>query len=298
MSTQDLLTLTSHDRMSFVHAHTGLSYDPMHTDWEFLLNVDDNAGLGLTREVSTLTGFVANNRVFLAVADLLAEVFPGQPYPCVLPLDKLGFDSASRNAFHDWEPDGSLHSRKMRSFLRVRHRLVTIIENLPPALRPLDQHKLTSIFGANRRQSGENEPEDGSELDRTGYFSRSGTPPGPADILAVQMEAMWANVQVTSLYIQSVFLEVCIDCLERGSAATTMSMEAATSPMSLVSCDSMQQSSASDPLLRAKLQAHRHEIAEKTLQVVNACCSSTLESNGASMVRQFCVPCTWRLTDL
>ncbi|KXJ94170.1 hypothetical protein Micbo1qcDRAFT_231719 [Microdochium bolleyi] len=287
-----LYIIQIHDRMGFVHPHTGLGYDPLHTDWEFLLAVDDHAGQKDTKETIVLAGFVVVNKIFLSVADLLSEVFPGQPPPCVLPLDKLGFGDFANQSLFEHEPEQSSPSRKLRSFLLVQHRLRTILQNLPPLLRPLPQTVRSPTFVTRERHGGlEHEStSDVRAMDgslRNGYFSRSGTPPDEAEIMAAQMEVSWANIQVTSLFIQSIFLEICISSLqnENGGSATgpAMTMEAA-SPMSLVSSSSMQQSAASDPGLRTKLQDFRERIARDLLEAVNACSLATLESNGLSMI--------------
>jgi hypothetical protein len=91
-----LYIIQIHGRLSFIVPHTGLSFDRLHTDWEFLLpqqlddeeldpentttrQVHSNYESPNGRPIPAISGFIALIKVFLCIVDLLSNAFPGSP---------------------------------------------------------------------------------------------------------------------------------------------------------------------------------------------------------------------------
>lgn len=177
----------------------------------------------------TISGFIGLVKVFLCVADLLDAVFPGPPahfslspgsqtLQSILPEREAGlFKSSitpstlssysysfffpqtqspgSRNASPSL-PDQALKQQPrsdvnvLDSLFQVMARLDTVLSTLPDELRPIRT------------------PEDA----RRAAMRRHHIPP--------QFEIMRANVQITSIYIQSMIIEMCLGRLQCLSGQT------------------------------------------------------------------------------
>lgn len=257
-----ILMIFSHDRISFIVPHTGLSFDPIHTDWEFLLPyevededlTDDKQSppqYHNSLEVSTsgrplplISGFIALNKVFLCVVDLLSNGFPGSPpqafamtsgslRPLIYPLDSVEEASTQRSTL------------SLSSLLRIIKKLQSTLNELPAEL------KISTLDPQLRSADGDGEEQS----------TRSG-----------QFDIMRANIHITALYIQSTILETC------SSAFVNSPSDA----FSASPGDETRSSPGYAP--RTQLWMFRESIARELLEVLNFCSSRTLEANGHSMV--------------
>jgi hypothetical protein len=268
-----LYIIQIHDRLSFIVPHTGLSFDRLRTDWEFLLpqQVDDEeltASESATiqrhnthkapeaRPLPVISGFVALIRVFLCVVDLLSNGFPGSP-----PQANAMTTGALRSMIYPGNPaDGtytptdssqSSSTISLSALLRIIRKLQTTLEELPNELKipTLDPHL----------QNAHN------------YLCE-------ASARTHQFDTMSANIHITSLYIQSTILEACSNAF--------------TDPRAIshgASLDSARVAQESAP--RTQLWMFRKSIATELLAILNFCSSRTLEANGSSIVSVFiCSP--------
>ena len=182
--------------------HTGLSFDSVHTDWEFLLPslVDDEelggdshtlverangfVDHGAREHPPLISGFIALVRVFLCVVDLLSNGFPGSPpqaysmgsgtlRPRVFPEDLA--EPLSQAA-----PKLSRSTLNLSGLLRIIRKLQSALEELPDGLKT---HTLDP----------ELRPPRGNEEARLA--------------VSYQFDVMRTNIHITSLYIQSTVLE-------------------------------------------------------------------------------------------
>jgi hypothetical protein len=270
-----MLTVHSHDRLSFIVPHTGLSFDPVHTDWEFLLpslvndedlSVDAHIQMEHTNnvldhhessQIPLISGFIALVKVFLAVVDLLSNGFPGSPpqvysmssgslLPRVFPADST--DSTSSGAV----PAPSRSTLSLSALLRIIKKLQSTLEELP------DELKIYTLDPQLRSPST-------SDLSH----------PEPQSTIAYQFDVMRANIHITSLYIQSTILETCSSAFANsvlGSEMVTTSPGDGGSPIHTP---------------QTQLWKFRESIARELLEVLNFCSSRTLEANGSSMVSIF-----------
>lgn len=259
--------------------HTGLSFNPLHTDWEYLIPSQkedeeisaqdmfeiDEVGADIEtdydhRPLPVISGFVALVKVFLCVVDFLSDGFPGAPPQAFAmtsgPLQTLVYPES--------QPEGSRFSASrstgdLNSLVRILHRLQNVLTELPTELKiPSHDQMPHSRYG-----------NIDSSLIRSNQF-----------------DSMRANIHVTSLYIQSKILEACL--------ATFSS-----------SCPGDDNSTPKDILRsspeggsRNQLWSFRVSIAHELLQVLHFCSSRTLEANGASMVQCFMSVSLSLLTDL
>jgi hypothetical protein len=275
-----LYIIQIHDRLSFIVPHTGLSFDRLHTDWEFLLpqQVDDEE-LTLERtttrpvqgshrcpngrRIPVISGFIALIKVFLCVVDLLSNGFPGSP-----PQAYAMTSGALRPQIFPENPaDGTYtptdsaqitSTISLSALLRIIRKLQTTLEELP------DELKISTLDP----QLGTPEHYSCESLARTHQFA-----------------TMSANIHITSLYIQSTILEAC-------SNAFTDPQAIAHGSPSDAAGRTGQESAA-----RTQLWAFRKSIATELLEVLNFCSSRTLEANGSSMVIIFFIaqiPCLTR----
>ncbi|KAF2009536.1 hypothetical protein BU24DRAFT_428433 [Aaosphaeria arxii CBS 175.79] len=256
-----LYIIQIHDRLSFIVPHTGLSFDPKHTDWEFLLPAeagdDDltactndpdtyhNGKEFYNREPPLICGFIALVKVFLCVVDLLSSgLFPGtapQAYAMTggsLTLPEAAGDRISHSS--------SRSTLSLTSLLRIIRNLQSALEELP------EQLKITTMDPQVRSP-------DGSEhaLSATTQF---------------QFDIMRANIHITSLYIQSTVLEACSSAF-----ANNPNDSFAPSPG-----DDAHSSPGYTP--RTQLWKFRESIARELLEVLHFCSTRTLEASGSSMI--------------
>ncbi|KAF2678443.1 hypothetical protein K458DRAFT_138954 [Lentithecium fluviatile CBS 122367] len=262
-----LYIIQIHDRLSFIVPHTGLSFDPFHTDWQFLLpcQVDDEAlsAHELTsmehasslhypprnRPLPIISGFVALIKVFLCVVDLLSNGFPGSP-PQAYAMTSV----ASRSLFYPDKPLDCTHpptsSAPSKSTIGLGA-LLHIIKKLQATLEELPEELKIST------------------LDPELQFPDHNSSMSPS--LTHQFDTMRANIHITSLYIQSTILEAC------SNAFTNPQADNSSSPR-----DEARSSSEHTP--RTQLWMFRKSIAKELLEVLNFCSSRTLEANGSSMI--------------
>ncbi|OAK96078.1 hypothetical protein IQ06DRAFT_352320 [Phaeosphaeriaceae sp. SRC1lsM3a] len=262
-----LYIIQIHDRLSFIVPHTGLSFDRLRTDWEFLLprEVDDEAlttsehdGTTLLdpiyeandRPLPLISGFVALIKVFLCVVDLLSNGFPGSP-PQAYAMTSGSLRPAvypEGTADLTYTPTDSAHSSStisLGSLLRIIRRLQTTLEELPNELKISTLDPQLRVPHRSSRGS----------LVRTHQF-----------------DTMSANIHITSLYIQSTILEACSNAF--------------TNPQAIahVASPGSDTRSNQDYTPRTQLWMFRKSIAAELLEVLNFCSSRTLEANGSSMI--------------
>ncbi|KAH7389277.1 hypothetical protein DE146DRAFT_758589 [Phaeosphaeria sp. MPI-PUGE-AT-0046c] len=262
-----LYIIQIHDRLSFIVPHTGLSFDRLRTDWEFLLprQADDEDLTTAIDDANTLmdpihnldnhplpliSGFVALIKVFLCVVDLLSNGFPGSPPQAyamtsgsLRPAINLeGTASVTYTSTDSPQPTSTI---SLGALLRIIRRLHTTLEELPKELRisTLDPQLRAPL--SHSRES----------LVRTHQF-----------------DTMSANIHITSLYIQSTILEACSNAF-----INPQDIAHGASPGSDTRC--IQESTP-----RTQLWMFRKSIAAELLEVLNFCSSRTLEANGSSMI--------------
>lgn len=262
----------SHDRLSFIVPHTGLSFDPVHTDWEFLLpssvndeelTVDSHTSLEHgnntfdhleSGHIPLISGFIALVKVFLAVVDLLSNGFPGSPPQAY----SMSAGSLLPQMFPE-DPTDPIHPHKapapsrstpsLSQLLRIIRKLQSTLDELP------DELKIYTLDPQLRSPTPDN-----SE---------------PQSTTAYQFDVMRANIHITSLYIQSTILETCSSAFANSASGSEVVM---TSP-----------GDAGSPgyTPQTQLWKFRESIARELLEVLNFCSSRTLEANGSSMVGEF-----------
>ncbi|KAF2795946.1 hypothetical protein K505DRAFT_301266 [Melanomma pulvis-pyrius CBS 109.77] len=263
-----LYIIQIHDRLSFIVPHTGLSFDPVHTDWEFLLpsSVDDEDltldthapiqhtngvfGRGDNRQLPLISGFIALVKVFLCVVDLLSNGFPGSPpqaysmtsgslRPRVFPEDSID-PSFSKPA-----PAPSKTTLSLSALLRIIRKLQSTLEELP------DELKIYTLDPQLRS------PDSYGDIQSSNLY---------------QFDVMRANIHITSLYIQSTILETCSSAFASSPSDTLIASPG----------DETRSSPGYTP--QTQLWKFRESIARELLEVLNFCSSRTLEANGSSMI--------------
>lgn len=187
-----MLMFGSHDRMSFIIPHTGLSHDPQHTDWEFLLPLDVSDEELVSQvprsggPTPLISGFVALIKVFLCIVDLLDKSFPGPPAyfglsPGALASRLLPVHSSNKESLQP-HPD----MPHLDSLFQMMTRLDATLGDLPQPL------SLPRRYGASPADSP---AEDASQID-------------------TQFSIMRANIHITGIYLQSMILEMCLNELQ------------------------------------------------------------------------------------
>ncbi|KAG7112374.1 hypothetical protein HYQ45_006850 [Verticillium longisporum] len=248
-----------HDRMSFVIPHTGLSYDPLSTDWDFLLPLelaDDEIGnraldqmpshAPRDRPLPMISGFIALIKVFLCIVDLLHKAFPGPPQAYHLSSGTLVPRLLDNDERQKPKFQGSIPT--LDSLFHVMTRLNTTLSNLPPELRMPRRRGSPATYDAER---------------------------GALPAVSPQFDIMRANVHITSIYLQSMILEMCLDKVERsdhGARAGSQGTSPASDP------------ATPDTSAREQLWQLKESVARELLDVVHYCSAWTLESNGSSMI--------------
>ncbi|KIV98806.1 uncharacterized protein PV09_09456 [Verruconis gallopava] len=235
-----------HDRISSIVPHTGLSYLPRSTDWDFIIPralhddeltdhdelADEQSRRLRLSALPPIVGFVALIKVFRCCADLFSFGVPGsinQAYSMASgPFDRQLFPSSPDSGQVAHSP-----SKGLAAIFQVFQRLSEILNSLPDELK-LPSHK------ENVSQTFSDIPD--------------------------QFEIMRANIHITSLYLQSTILE---------TFASTNS-----------SANQSLQADVSDEAsrVRTKIWRFRESIAQELLQVLESCTPWTLEANGASMI--------------
>lgn len=287
--------------MSFIIPHTGLSYDPKTTDWQFLLPLEvwdealtppgqaaslhgrsDAPSAGSPDSPPTISGFIALIKVFLCVADLLDVVFPGPPahfslspgshaLKYLLPQQE-GF--IPNNPLHDAASSPSEMSI-LDSLLQVMTRLNAVLNDLPDELRPI------------------------RNADDTRRVLRNNVPS--------HFEIMRANIHITSIYIQSMIIEMCLSKVQ-GLPPTQLKATAAALETSqggggdgggshsinalqdlLLTTPPADPNAGASPGtvaggIGARLWQLKESIARELLEAVTSSPTWVLESNGSSMV--------------
>lgn len=262
-----LYIIQIHDRLSFIVPHTGLSFDRLRTDWEFLLprQLDDEALTSLdddtnalldiihkpdVRPLPLISGFIALIKVFLCVVDLLSNGFPGSPPQAYSmtsgTLRPVIYPEGATNL--TYTPTDSAHSSStisLGALLRIIRKLQITLEELPSELKISTLDPLLRIPHESSRDSS---------------------------VRIHQFDTMSANIHITSLYIQSTILEACSNAFTNPQAIAH-----GASPGS-------DTRSSHDYTPRTQLWMFRKSIAAELLEVLNFCSSRTLEANGSSMV--------------
>lgn len=252
-----------------------MSYDPLFTDWDFLMPVelsdDDLAGDAAidgtsleqpaTRSLPMISGFIALVKVFLSVADLLHKAFPGAPTGY-----KLSSGAWETNLFNEYEHHrmqvSSASTPMLDSLFQVMARLESTLSELPEAL------------SMPRRRGSP----------RTARAEGSHSLPQ----LSPQFDIMRANIHITAIYIQSTILETCLTKM----GAPPIKVEGQHQQQSISALtpgshsSNADQPTPPDASAREQVWELREAIARELLDVVSSNSSWTLESNGMSMVSQ------------
>lgn len=283
--------------MSFIIPHTGLSYDPKTTDWQFLLPLEvwdealtppeqavnlhrrtDSPGAGNPDSPPTISGFIALIKVFLSVADLLDVVFPGPPahfslspgshaLKYLLPQQE---GLIQNNPLHSAASSPS-EMTILDSLLQVMTRLNAVLNGLPDELRPI------------------------RNVDDTRRVLRSNVPS--------HFEIMRANIHITSIYMQSMIVEMCLSKVQGMPPAqlepyrTTAADSQSARPHSIDALQDLLLSTppgdghASAPSpgtvaggIGTRLWQLKESIARELLEAVTSSPTWVLEANGSSMV--------------
>ncbi|KAH8879312.1 hypothetical protein GQ53DRAFT_44663 [Thozetella sp. PMI_491] len=289
-----LYIIQVHDRILCNVPHTGLSYDPMYTDWEFLtpLEVSDEHLHLLPEDYPSpsdpghrpvISGFIALTRVFLCFAGIISKSIPGPP---------LSYSMASRVG-SGTEPHTSVrwymgipvssNAPSLEIFFNVMKRLHTALEELPDELKlphrrtpPASSHSPDGPAGSMLQPNmGEAFVPDSSEQSSQPSTVR-------------QFDIMRVNIHVTSLYLQSTILDLCINTLQR---ATTREGSTPYSNSSPASMDAYSPNAGKDAAAnaskisaRAQLFEFRSSLARELLDILTYYSSESLEANGESMI--------------
>lgn len=244
-----LYIMQVHDRLSAVIPHTGLSFDPLRTDWQFMFpqELDDDdilnpvalvTGTRVYSGLPLISGFVALIRVYLCIVDLLSYGLPGL-YP---PAHATSFSSIRAPLYPGQSPGSTMAdpTLSLNTLLRIVKKVQMALEQLPAELS-ISTPPQSPVMRSPDIELREN-----------------------------QFNIMKANIHITSLYIQSTILESC------SSAFTKSNGDLAGSPLEYGS------SPAAPP--QTQIWVYRKSIAEELLEVLNFCSSTSLEANGQSVV--------------
>lgn len=232
--------------MSFIIPHTGLSHDPQHTDWEFLLPLDvsDEELLSEAPRSSGTTplisGFVALIKVFLCIVDLLDKSFPGPPSyfglsPGALAARLLPVHSSDKEKLQP-HPD----MPHLDSLFQMMTRLDATLGDLPQPL----------------------------SLPRRDRPSPPGLPIEELSQIDTQFGIMRANIHITGIYLQSMILEMCLNELQN----KTRSISSPSSPY--------------ENTINAQLWHMKESVARELLDILSLSSAPVLESNGLSMIKK------------
>ena len=233
--------------MSFIIPHTGLSYDPKRTDWEFLLPLElsDKQLVGetdkdaaMSRTVPLISGFIALIKVFVCIVDLLDTAFPGPP------------------AYISLSP-GALSARLLPESASLKDPLPHLLDL--PLFECLS--RVTATLDATLRHLPE-------EL-RIGETAANGPHDHLPTDVAGQFDVMRANVYITSIYIRSTILEMCLNKLQ--------TLEQPGSP------DQVYNAMPFDTV-RAQLWQMKESLGGQLLDILRISSPDVLESNGLSLV--------------
>ncbi|OAG11399.1 uncharacterized protein CC84DRAFT_1253872 [Paraphaeosphaeria sporulosa] len=241
-----LYIMQIHDRLSAVIPHTGLSFDPLRTDWQFMFpqELDDEdiinpvalvTGTRVYSGLPVISGFIALIKVYLCIVDLLSYGLPGF-YP---PVYATSFSSVHAS-IHPGQSLGTDATMSLKTLLRIVRKVQTALEQLP---------------------------------DELSISTQPQTPEGQSpssELLENQFNIMKANIHITSLYIQSTILEAC------SSAFSHSNGDMAGSPLETGS------SLGAPP--RTQIWVYRKSIAKELLDVLHFCSSRSLEANGQSVI--------------
>jgi hypothetical protein len=234
--------------MSFTNPHTGLSYDPRHTDWSYLLPAEQsdddlatNAPQSCSQAAPTpiIAGFIALIKVFVCIVDLLDKSFPGPP-----PYFSLSPGALATTLFPAQEiKEASFRTPAdlplLESLFQVMTRLNVILSELP---EPLSLRTRDSVSS------------DSAGHD-TAYSS--------------QFEIMRANIHITAIYFQSLVLEMCLNKLQGDQSSTPQAQQPPELPQRSIS---------------SQLWQMKESVARELLEILSCSSASVLESNGTSMV--------------
>ena len=235
--------------MSFTIPHTGLSYDPQRTDWDYLLPLElsdeelvdgSPASAAQSQRLAVITGFIALIKVFLCIVDLLDKSFPGPP-----PYFGLSSGRLATMIFKAWDgkdlPARALPDLPvLESLFQVMTRLDATLTDLP---EPLSLRN-----------------------------PRNGSPRGQDEKACADMaqfEIMRANIHITAIYFQSLVLEMCLNKLQSIQSHTPVDDAPASSPVSTIS---------------SQLWQVKESVARELLDILSYSSALVLESNGSSMV--------------
>ncbi|KAH6673964.1 hypothetical protein F5X68DRAFT_214552 [Plectosphaerella plurivora] len=259
-----LFFMQMHDRISHFTPHLGMSYDPLFTDWDFLMPVelsDDDLvsemaidGASPTgRSLPMISGFIALVKVFLSVADLLHKAFPGAPAGY-----RLSSGAWETNLFNEYEHHRTQVSTTpmLDSLFQVMARLESTLSDLPEAL---SMPRRRGSPRTARSDAGQSLPQ-----------------------LSPQFDIMRANIHITAIYIQSTILETCLTKMAAPKTEPPQQIGSALTPGSQSS--PADQPTPPDASAREQVWELREAIARELLDVVSCNSSWTLESNGMSMI--------------
>lgn len=268
-----------HDRLASAIPRTGLSYDPRHTDWEFLmpLEVDDqeletmdaqglphtlqsslsSVGKGDKRPIPIILGFISLIRVFLLASKVLKPVFIGTSSEYDLTSgDSVLPESRKKNV----QGVSSSQQTKLDALSWIMKELQMWAQDLPEELKIPSKTSLENIM----------EKEDCASYE------------GKSHSRSFQFQIMRANIHVARLHIQSTILEMCLSSFQISSKSTSshypsVSQDSRTAVNTAVS-------NTIDPSVHTMMWELRVNLAKDLLHVVKSFSTATLEANGNSMI--------------
>ncbi|KAF4467075.1 zn 2cys6 transcription factor [Fusarium albosuccineum] len=237
----------AHDRLAYPVSHTGISYNPVYVDWDFLvlLDVDDPELYGTERsENPTVTplisGIIAVIKLYLCAVEIRPDKLPGNPrYGRFSPTQSfrpVSFTPSPCSA--DTSKSPGAHGLTLEQGLNVVQALRNVISQLPGELKLFD--------------------EDGYPI--TGLL--------PFAIAR-------ANAYMTSLFIQSIILATL--------SANDQSFQQPNAPHSRMEPQDAIQSQEGKHVNRRLLDL-RKDIAQESFHVVVATPISALKANGIAVV--------------
>jgi hypothetical protein len=249
--------LFSHDRLSHITPHTSLCYEPMRTDWNFMLPIEaSDFDLGPSRDSGTNTetyhgrrpiicGFIALIRTFLYVAEVSCRDLSGPRL-----IKETNIDNHCLYSLSTTPGEATATFSRNKALLAVVSNLQSVLGELPDGLR------LSS------RSSTEDSPNVEEE---------------DTSIICHQYAIMRVNIHVTNLYLQSTLLDLCLG--------------AAADPAEYGSSESGPDTSVSRSLSDHKeLWDLRENIVRELLYVLENSTTKVLEANGLSLVSELLPP--------
>lgn len=246
----------SHDHLSHTTPHTSLCYDPLNMDWDFMLPIDksdNDLGSGDRFQTGTavddgrppiFSGFIALINTFLCIFDISFQDLGGHGSVQSASLSGRSLSPVSKISA---EHDVLLGQRKR--LLDTITKLQKVLKGLPDELKMPSHHSSPASRNAAREES---------------------------PVHNSQYAIMRVNIHVTSLYLQSTLLDICLGT----SAESTKSASATVA----ICPGSPRYPRVLEASVHCELWHLRETITTELLHVLESSTLKTLEANGLSMV--------------